>query len=298
MAPPAVADVRGGGGEFGLELQGLPVDDRIAGEADRIAVRAGAGVAGEGERAWVAFGVFAAVGARRIEVVQMVETPQRVEAGLAGGTALLPVEPPEVNALILHRMVELVEVGFHELRVGEVELHGLLGLRVDTHRLGEFGVAFLERAHAVLRVHVERDLHALLVQPRHEALRIGEEVLVPRVAGPAGTVLRVHVVDEMPVHVDHGGGERNAFLLEPFDERHVFGFGVAVVAAPPVAEREARQQRGRPGQTVEVVHGLTVTVSVGEQVEVGGGFRFRRHPCAERVRLAVDFRRLVDDVRC
>src|SRR3954466_6358550 len=44
-APPAVADVRGGRGELGLEVQRVPGDVRVAGEADRVAMAARAGVA-------------------------------------------------------------------------------------------------------------------------------------------------------------------------------------------------------------------------------------------------------------
>ena len=39
----------------------------------------------------------------------MVEQPQRVQAADAGDTALLPVEPPEVDALLLERVVQLRE---------------------------------------------------------------------------------------------------------------------------------------------------------------------------------------------
>ena len=243
VAPPAVADVGSAGGEFRLELQRLPRHDGVAGEADRVAVRARAGVTREGERARVAFAVVAAVVAGGIEVMQVVQAPQRVEARLPRQAALLPVNPPEVDAIFLHRVVELVEVDLHELRIGQVELHGLAAFRIDVHGLGDLRIQLFERAHAVPRVDVERGLHAMLVQPVEEALRIREEVLVPRVAGPAGAVLRVDVVNQVPVHIDDGRGERDAFLFETFDELTVFGFGIAVVAAPPVAERIPRYHR-------------------------------------------------------
>ncbi len=50
VAPPAVADVGSAGGEFRLELERFPRHDGVAGEADRVAVRARAGVTREGER--------------------------------------------------------------------------------------------------------------------------------------------------------------------------------------------------------------------------------------------------------
>ena len=229
--------------------------------------------------------------------MQVVQAPQRVEARLPRQAALLPVNPPEVDAIFLHRVVELVEVDLHELRIGQVELHGLAAFRIDVHGLGDLRIQLFERAHAVPRVDVERGLHAMLVQPVEEALRIREEVLVPRVAGPAGAVLRVDVVNQVPVHIDDGRGERDAFLFETFDELTVFGFGIAVVAAPPVAQHEARQQRGRAGQAVQGVHGLTVAVAVAEQVQVGGRLFLRGHPRAEIVVVAVHFCGFADDVR-
>src|SRR5204862_2194436 len=95
MAPPAVADVRRGRGELGLEVQRRPGDVRVAREADRVAVAARAGVAREGERA--------APLAAGVEVVEVVEHPQRVDALDARVLALLPVEPPEVDPLRLER---------------------------------------------------------------------------------------------------------------------------------------------------------------------------------------------------
>src|SRR4029079_7636652 len=50
VAPPAVAGVRRGRGEVGLEVQGLPADDRVAGEPYRVAGAADPGVAGERQR--------------------------------------------------------------------------------------------------------------------------------------------------------------------------------------------------------------------------------------------------------
>ena len=50
VAPPAVADVARGRREVRLEVQRRPGDHRVAGEADRVAVAADPGVAGERQR--------------------------------------------------------------------------------------------------------------------------------------------------------------------------------------------------------------------------------------------------------
>ena len=259
MAPPTVADIGRGGGELRLECERFPGDHRVAGEADRVAVRAGAGIAREGERpASVASG---------IKVVHVVEDPQRVESGLAGHATLLPVEPPEVNAFGLQIVVH-GEIGVHIVRVGQVEFEVLTACRIDAHAPGGLRVGAFECADAVAWMHVERGLEALAVQLVEECHMVGEQVAVPRIAGPSGTVLRVDAVHEMPVHVDHGRGERNALTLEAVHKRQVFGLRVPVVAAPPIAECETRQQRLRAGEPVEVLHGFDVAVRIAEEVQV------------------------------
>ena len=225
----------------------------------------------------------------------MVEHPQRVETLLAGHAALLPVQPPEVDTFGLHAVVH-VEIGVHEVRVGEVEFHVLLGGRVDADALGDFGVGVLERAHAVARVDVQCGAQAAPVQVGEEGRRVGEQFAIPRVAGPAGTVLRVHVVHAMPVHVDHGGGERDALALEAVHQGQIAVLRVPVVAAPPVAHGEARQERRGAGQAIEVAYGLDVAVAIAEEVQVRFGGGARGYPGAERVRLAVHRVGFDDDV--
>ena len=228
--------------------------------------------------------------------MHVIEHPQRVQALLPGHTALLPVQPPEVDALVLKLVVQ-VEIRLHELRAGQVELDRFAAGRIDAHMLGGLGVAVLERADAVARVHVERGLEAMVAQRVQEALGIGEEVAVPGIAGPARAVLGVHVVDQMPVHVDDGRGERQPLMLEAIDQLQVLGLGVAVVAAPPVAHREPGQQRGRAGEAVEVLHGLDVAVAVAEHIQILPLIGARHHPGAERIGLALDGIGLDDHVR-
>ena len=179
----------------------------------------------------------------------------------------LPVEPPEVNAFGLQIVVH-GEIGVHIVRVGQVEFEVLTACRIDAHAPGGLRVGAFECADAVAWMHVERGLEALAVQLVEECHMVGEQVAVPRIAGPSGTVLRVDAVHEMPVHVDHGRGERNALTLEAVHKRQVFGLRVPVVAAPPIAECETRQQRLRAGEPVEVLHGFDVAVRIAEEVQV------------------------------
>ena len=182
-----------------------------------------------------------------------------------------------------------VEVGAYEIRIREVEFHCLFGCGINADALGHRLIVVFERAHAVSRMHVQRGFQAALVQVAQERLMIGKQLLIPRIAGPTGTVFRIDIVHAVPVHVDHGCGEWNAFALEPVHELQVFVLRVAVVAAPPVAECEARQQRRWSGQLVEVLHSFGVAAAVAEEVQVGFLVSARFHPSPQRIRLAVHF---------
>ena len=283
VAPPAVAGVGCRCGELGLEVQRLPGDDRVAREADGVAVAADAGIARERQGA-------AAV-ARGVEEVEVVEQPQRVEPRQLGHLALLPVQPPEVDALVLERVVQLLEVGLEERGVGGVEVDGQLRGGIDAHALGDPRVGVLVRAHAVGGVDVERDGEASAMQLGHEGGRVGEQLAVERVARPAAAQRRVDV-HQVPVHVQDGDGEGDLLLGEAVHQREVLVRAVGVVAAPPVAQGVARQQRLRARELVERAQGGAVVAPVGEHVEVGRARAARGDPA---VLLEEHGARVVDD---
>ena len=92
MAPPAVAHIGGSGGEVRLESQRIPGNDRVAGKADRVAVVAQAAPAREEE------GALGAIPAQVVKM-QVIDPPQRVEPRQWRWIALLPVHPPEIDAI-------------------------------------------------------------------------------------------------------------------------------------------------------------------------------------------------------
>ncbi len=115
------------------------------------------------------------------------------------------------------------------------------------------------------------------MQSGEERGRIGEQLAVPGVAGPTAAVARVDG-DEVPVHVQHRDRQRNPLGGEPVHQTEVLVGGVGVVAAPPVAQGEARQQRLGAGQVVEGAQRGAVVPAVGEDVEVEGVRAARRDP--------------------
>ena len=171
----------------------------------------------------------------------MVEHPQRVDAGDPRVVTGLPVDPPEVDAVVLQPPVQDLEVGPQELRIGDVKGDRRLGLGAAPQRHRHLRIGVLERTHAIGRMHVEGDVQPLPVQLGQEGGRVGEEVAVPAVARPTAAVTRIDPVDRVPVHVQHGDRERHVVGLETFHQFEVGLGGVGVVAAPPVAQSPARQ---------------------------------------------------------
>ena len=288
VGPPVVADIGGCRGELGLEAQGVPGGDGVPGEADGRAVAGGVGETGEGDgAAAVALHPAARPGAGAlapgVQVVDVVEHPQRVQARDIGVAALLPVQPPEVDAVVLQRVVGELQVGVGEVLVTDVEGDGLARGRVPAEPAHHGGVGGLVAADAGGGVEVEGHLHAAGVQGVQEAPGVGEEIGVPGVAGPPVADRRVDV-HQVPVHVEHRYREGQPLGREAVHEGEVGLLGVAVVAAPPVAQERPRDQRSGAGQAEEVPQRPAVVLPVAEQVQVvvrGGavhGARARARP--------------------
>lgn len=223
---------------------------------------AGAGIPAEDERP-------ASVAAAPGEVAP-VELPQRVEPGAPRVPALLPVEPPEVDPVLLHRPQDVLEQRIEVCRVGHVERHRRLGLGIDSESGGHCGIGGFVSADAVGGVVVEGDPQATTVQLGEEGRRVGEESPLPGVAGPPGAEPRVDVGD-VPVHVEHRDRQGDPLGSESVQQREVFVGGVGVVAAPPGAEHPAWHERHRPGEGVVVGEGGPVVATMGEDVEVDLG---------------------------
>ena len=115
----------------------------------------------------------------------MVERPKRVEPRGVRFFALLPVYPPKVNAVVLHGLMQNIEIGFCKFLIRNVEEIMLSLLRVVTHKAGKFLVFILEPTHSRRRVKIKRHLEIFAVKPIKEALGVGEKVGIPAVARPA-----------------------------------------------------------------------------------------------------------------
>ena len=156
VTPPTVAAVCGGCGEIGHQAQGCPRNGGVTRETDGVAVRADARIAGHNQRVAVARGM--------VEVMEMVERPERIQSVLGGGSALLPVDPPEVHAVLLEGMMQDAEVSLQKTLGGHVKGNDRFGLGVCAHRFRHGGVSVLVIADARGGVQVQRDAQAAPMQ--------------------------------------------------------------------------------------------------------------------------------------
>ena len=195
----------------------------------------------------------------------LVEHPQGVKPLHRAGSALLPVYPPEIHTLLLHGVVQALEVRLEEFLAARVKVNGQLFLRVTAQGAAHGGIGLLVGLHAVGGVQVQRHPHAPAVQFRKQGGRIGEQLPVPGIARPAGAVGHI---GQVPVHVDHRHGQGDARVTAAIHQLHIAFLGVFMVAAPPVAQGIAGRHGHRAGQAVEVLQAARIVQPVAEEIQV------------------------------
>ncbi len=196
--------------------------------------------------------------------MKVVEHPERIETGDAALAALLPVHPPEVDAVLFIGMVKDLEIAFHKMRVGNVEWDGLFCRRLDVHPFRHGFVLLFVWMNPASRVQVQCRAQSLIVQPLNEPIRIREEFAVPGVAGPA--IGGVSGFGDVPVHVDDADGEWNLFGAEILHQGFQFLLGVGPVAAPPVAKDVAWDHRNGSTDAGEITQAGSNVRAVSEEV--------------------------------
>ena len=257
MTPPCIADIGCVCGEIRLEIKALPADYCIARKAERIAVRADLGKAGKYERPLVFCG--------KVKRVVMVKSPKGIKTFNFGFPFLLPVYPPEVNAVIFIRLMQKAEIALNEFRVGDIKRNTLFCFRINTHEARKVLIPVLKRTHALRRVEVDGDLEVFFVQPAEQRFVIGEKLRVPAVARPAlrlknladffirektvAAEISVFLaealdnVNPVPVHIYCCNGNGNLLFNEFLHKVNIFLLAVVLISAPPVAEAVARNER-------------------------------------------------------
>ncbi len=211
-----------------------------------------------------------------VSKVHVVQPPCGGHTGHFGCGFLLPVKPPEVDALLLQRMENQIHVIDGELLVGNVEGHIFLRRRVDAHGRGHGGVRLLPRLNARGRMQVQCRLQAIGVQACQELMRVRKEQLVPGIASPAQSFAGlIHFARglellraDVPAHVDDQHVQRHIVFMEASHQFVEFLIAVVPVARPPRPEGKPRRQRDAPGYAHIVAQRLAVVVAVTEEVPV------------------------------
>ena len=116
-------------------------------------------------------------------------------------------------------------------------------------------------------MHVERGFQVVVVKPFQKARRIRENALIPGIGPPAVAVFRIRIGD-VPVHIDDRHGKRDAAGSEVFHQFAVAFLGIAVIAAPPVAERPARDHRFVPGDRAELLQSNPDVGGISEIIQI------------------------------
>ena len=146
MAPHAVADIGSRRGKVRLEVQRFPGDDGVSGKSDRISVAARSCVSGKGHRTFSPSFV--------IQIMIMIQHPKRIQPFYLADPSGLPVQPPEVHALVFHGMINMFEAGFQELRICRIKVYRLLFFPVCSHLLCHCSVLFFMSPYSVCRMDV------------------------------------------------------------------------------------------------------------------------------------------------
>ena len=206
---------------------------------------AGSCVAGEGHRT---FSV-----SSTIKEMIVIQHPQRIKTLDLGTLSLLPVNPPEIDALFFHRMMDFVEIYINKFRIRNVKIDRLFFFCIHSHSFCYFRIAVLIRTNSVCRMDVQCCLHATCMEFSKKTLRIREEFFIPAIAGPAAAVFWIHIVYTVPVHIDNSNREWNVLFVEVFHQFHIRCFTVTPVTAPPVSKCKSRKHRSFAAKVVEIL---------------------------------------------
>ena len=269
VAPPPISCIAGSCGKVGLESQALPGNNRITGKSDGVSVASDSGISGKGETPFSSPGT--------VQIMKMVQHPKRIQSRNLCDGSLLPVQPPEINALVLQRMMQLLKVHLQKMPVRHIKRHRLPAFWIYSHTFRHPLVGLLIGTYPVRRMYIQCDLHISAVKPVHKLFWVREKLTVPGISGPAASVFRINI-HQMPVHIHNGHREGNPLPLKTLHQLLVFLLCVSVIAAPPVSEHPSGQQWCSAAEIVEVLYCLLIPVAIAEEIEINTSLRTQVHP--------------------
>ena len=103
--------------------------------------------------------------------MQVVEDPQRVQTFLTRDTALLPINPPKIDAISLQIMMH-IEIGANEVRIRQIKLHRFFAGWVNSHCFGGLGIGILTGTYSIAGMHIRRNTQAPFMQGFRKSMRV------------------------------------------------------------------------------------------------------------------------------
>ena len=153
--------------------------------------------------------------------------------------ALLPVNPPETDALAGHRVENILEKTVHETTVGRYPRHILLGSGIDAIFASHFRISLLIVLHSRCRMQIESHFQVLVAKMVEKFLRFREKSAVPGPAGPSS----MSFIGVMPVHVNNENLYRDSVVVEVLHQFSDFMVGISPPSRPPESECIAGRDR-------------------------------------------------------
>ena len=122
------------------------------------------------------------------------------------------------------------------------------------------------------------DFQILRLEPLQKFFIIRKKTRVPAVAGPAAfyicgirtrnTGKLFFQIYPVPVHINRGNGKRDAFLRKALHQIYIFLLCISLIPAPPVSERETRDQRHTAGKAQKITHCRAVIMAINENIKI------------------------------
>ncbi len=202
-----------------------------------------------------------------IQKMIVIQHPQGIHSLQPGYAALLPVDPPEINSLLLKGMMQILKISLHKLLVRHVKDNGQTAPRIHPERLSHLFIGILIIADTICRMHIQSHMQPLVMKPGKEGLRIRKKLPVPGITRPAAPVLFPDI-HQMPVHIDNRHGKGNFLPGKAFDQLLVAFLCIPVIPAPPVAKCIPGNHGHSAAEPVKILNAGKIIVSIAPEIQI------------------------------
>ena len=177
---------------------------------------------------------------------------------------LLPVQPPEINTILLHRMHGMPEHILHELLVRTYPFYPLFISRIIAQTFSKSRITPFVMFKTSGRMEIQGDLQTVFFHTGHEFLRIRENASVPRPPGPCSSA-RIGV---MPIHIYDKYIKRDVIRLHLRHQIPEFLVRICPITRPPVAESKPRRKRHLSCKDSKVLQCRLVVIAIRHEVPI------------------------------